>query len=218
MTCLLRLFLLPLAVVVSALPARADEHSWPGVFNPFEVVTLNFELDPAVWEDIKRDQNVYDPVLNIRVPVLMWADGEEPILVQLRRKSDPALPSEDNPQKVSLKVDINKFVSGQEWRGLKKLSLENGNGGNGVLREGVSMHLHRLASEYGFYDWSAGYASWVRVVVNGQYVGLFASPEQRDKQFLRNRRLYKPGSVWLYEVNATTTLDQTVATINSKTY
>jgi hypothetical protein len=127
---LVRLLLFPLAVLVAVLPLRADEHSWPGVFNPFNVVTLNFELDPAVWEAIKRDQNVYDPLLNIRVPVLMWADGEEPILVQLRRKSDRALPSEENPQKVSLKVDINEFVSGQEWRGLKKLSLENGNGGS----------------------------------------------------------------------------------------
>jgi spore coat protein CotH len=214
LACVLALFFIPAARVQAA-----DPHSWPGVFNPFEVVTLNFELDPVrVWESIKRDTNFYDPVLNIRVPVLMWADGEQPITVQLRRKSDPALPSEENPEKVSLKIDINEYVAGQEWRGLKKLSLENGNGGNGVLREGASMHLHRLAAEHGFYDWSAGYCSWVRVIVNEQYVGLYASPEQRDKQFLRNRGLYKPGSVWLYEVNGGTALDQTVATTHSPTY
>lgn len=197
---------------------QADNLSWPGVFDPFEVVTLNFELDPEIWEAIKHDTNFYDKELNIRVPVLMWADGEEPITVEMRRKSDPALPSEENPEKVSLKIDINEYVSGQEWRGLKKLSLENGNGGNGVLREGVSMHLHRLAADHGFYDWSAGYCSWVRVIVNEEYVGLYASPEQRDKQFLRNRGLYKPGSVWLYEVNGGTFIDETVATSHSPTY
>jgi hypothetical protein len=148
----------------------------------------------------------------------MWADGEEPILVQMRRKADPALPSEADPQKISLKIDINNFVPGQRWRDLTKLSLENGNGGNGPVREGLSMNLHRLASEHGFYDWSAGYASWKRVVVNGEYIGLYASPEQRDKQFLRNRGLYKPGSVWLYEVNGGTHLDETIATSDSPTY
>ncbi len=197
---------------------HADNLSWPGVFDPFEVVTLNFELDPEIWEAIKRDTNFYDKELNIRVPVLMWADGEEPITVQMRRKSDPALPSEADPKKVSLKIDINEYVTGQRWRGLTKLSLENGNGGNGVLREGVSMHLHRLAAEHGFYDGSAGYCSWVRVVVNGEYAGLYASPEQRDKQFLRNRGFYRPGSVWLYEVNGGTFLDETIATTHSPTY
>jgi len=199
-------------------PVQADNKSWPGVFDPFQVVTLNFQLDPEVWESIKRDTNFYDPVLNIRVPVLMWADGEEPITVQMRRKSDTALPSEADPKKVSLKIDVNEYVEGQDWRGLKKLSLENGNGGNGVLREGVGMHLHRIAAEQGLYEWSAGYCSWVRVVVNGEYAGLYASPEQRDKQFLRNRGFYKPGSVWLYEVNGGTALDTTVATTDSPTY
>ena len=207
-----------MGVVAGSAVSKADPRSWPGVLDPFHVTTLHFEVDPVAWEAIKRDTNFYDPVLNIREPVLMWAEGEEPIRVQMRRKSDAALPSEANPQKVSLKIDINEYVTGQEWRGLKKLSLENGAGGNGVLREGVSMHLHRLAAEHGFYDWAAGHCSWIRVIVNGQYVGLYASPEQRDKQFLRNRGLYKPGSVWLYEVNGGTFLDDTVASTHSPTY
>jgi hypothetical protein len=31
-----------------------------------------------------------------------------------------------DPQKFSLRIDIKEFVTGQEWRGLKKLSRENG--------------------------------------------------------------------------------------------
>lgn len=52
----------------------------------------------------------------------------------------------------------------------------------------------------------------MRVIVNGRYVGIYGAPEQRDKQFLRNQELYKPGSIWLYEVNGGTFLDGTVAT------
>lgn len=204
-------------LAVFAFPLHVPAESWPAIFDPFQVLTLNFELDPETWEAITHDENFYDPVQNIRAPVLMWADGEEPITVEMRRKSDPAL-IDGTQRKVSLKIDINEYVAGQEWRGLKKLSLENGAGGNGPVREGLSMNLHRLASEHGFYEWNAGYASWVRVVVNGQYVGLYAHPEERDKQFLRNRGLYKAGSVWMYEVNGGTHLDTSVALTHSPTH
>lgn len=208
-----------LAALLPALASRAHAQGWPEVFDPFQVATLHFEVDSNTWEIIKHDTNYYDTNLNVRVPCLMWAEGEtNKLLVQIRRKSDPAVPSEADPQKVSLKIDINEFVPGQEWRGLKKLSLENGAGGNGVLREGMGMQLHRLVSEAGLYDYAAGYSAWVRVFVNSNYVGLYSSPEQRDKQFLRNRGMYKPGASWLYEVNAGTFLDTTVNTTNSPTY
>jgi hypothetical protein len=202
---------------VGSFHARAE--TWPDVFNPFRVRTLFIEIDSTTWENIKRDTNYYDPNLNIRAQCEMWDDADtNRLVVQIRRKSDPALPDEANPQKVSLKIDVNEYVTGQEWRGLKKISLENGNGGNGVLREAMGMQLHRMASEHGLYDYQAGYSTWVRLVVNGSYVGLYASPEQRDKQFLRNRGMYKAGASWLYEINAGTFLDTTVNTTNSPTY
>jgi hypothetical protein len=199
---------------------------WPDVFNPLRVRTIHVEIDPATWDAIRHDQNYNncntpgcDPALNIRAQCVMW-DDEDParLVVQIRRKSDPALPDEADPQKVSLKIDVNEYVTGQEWRGLKKISLENGNGGNGVLREAMGMQLHRMASEAGAYDYQAGYSAWVRLVVNGNYVGLYASPEQRDKQFLRNRGMYKPGASWLYELNPGTYLDTTVSLTNSPTF
>lgn len=48
-------------------PARAQEE-WPSIFNPFRILTIHLQLDPQTWEDIKHDQNYYDPDLNIRVP------------------------------------------------------------------------------------------------------------------------------------------------------
>ncbi|MFN7139395.1 MAG: CotH kinase family protein, partial [Limisphaerales bacterium] len=199
--------------------AQVNTNTWPGVFNPLSITTLHFEVDPQKWEQIRHDTNFYDPALNIRVPCLMWEEGStNKLTVQIRRKSDRALPSESNPQKVSLKIDINEYVPGQKWRSLEKLSLENGAGGNGVLKEGFAMNLHRLASEAGFYNYDAGFATWLRVFVNGSYVGLYSSPEQRDKRFLQHRGMYKPGASWLYEVNAGITLDTTVNTTNSPTH
>jgi hypothetical protein len=198
--------------------AQSDE-SWPAVFNPFQVLTLNVAIDPEDWDRVRHDQNFYDPELNIRVPCEIWAEGDtQRLVVQIRRKPDAALPSESDPQKVSLKIDVNEYVPGQRWRSLTKLSLENGGGGNGVLREGLAMNLHRLAWEHGFYNYPPGYAAWIRLVVNDQYVGLYVNAEQRNKQFLRNRGMYKPGSTWLYEIDGGTRLEQTIATTHSPTY
>jgi hypothetical protein len=44
-----------------------------------------------------------------------------------------------------LKIDINALISGQKWRGLTKLSLENGS--ESPLTEGFAWMLHRLAWE-----------------------------------------------------------------------
>ena len=107
---LIRIFL----SLVALATARADE-AWPTIFDPFRVLTVNIQIDAQKWEAIKRDQNYYDPVLNIREPCLLWVDGPtapnslaSAITVEIRRKSDPALPDETTPQKVSLKIDVNK--------------------------------------------------------------------------------------------------------------
>lgn len=138
------------AFALAAMPCARAAEPWPSIFNPLRILTVRLELDPQTWDDIKHDTNFYDPLLNIRVPCQLWIEGADTapnssanaITVQVRRKSDPALPSEADPQKVSLKIDINEYVLGQNLYGVKKLSLENGAGGNGVLKEGFAMNMH----------------------------------------------------------------------------
>jgi CotH kinase protein len=130
------------------------------------------------------------------VPARFWADGEVPILVSVRRKSSRALPSESNPVKVGLKVDINELVGGQKWRGLTKVSLENG-ADSGVVEEGLAWNLHRLAA--GPDGYLPALASWVQLRVNGQLIGVYVNVEQRDKQMLRNRGLWVDDETWVYE-------------------
>jgi hypothetical protein len=189
------------------------------------VQTIYIQIESSKWNSILHDTNVYDPERNVREPCQLWMDGdtapnslENSITVQIRRKSDPALPDEGSPVKVSLKIDVNEYVPGQSIRGVKKLSLENGAGGNGVLREGFAMNLHRLAADAGYYPFQTGNASWVRLVVNGTFVGVYSCPEQRDVTFLKNRGMYKEKASWLYEINGGIELDPTVATTHSPTY
>jgi hypothetical protein len=186
-----------IAALAFAVPSiQAQEGGWPEVFDPFVLRTLNLTIDGGDWNTIR-----HDTTNDIEVPAWFWADDESAIIVSVRRKSSRALPSEGNPIKVSLKIDINEFEK-QEWHGLVKLSLENG-GDLPALEEGTAWNLHQLASIDGFYgdEYHAGLANWVRVNVNGEYIGVYTSVEQRDKRMLENRRLWLNDSTWLYEID-----------------
>jgi hypothetical protein len=191
-----------LACTAFVTTARAQT-SWTAVFNPLQVLTLNLQMEPADWDTIRKDTSN-----EIEVPAYFWADGDaSQLLVSVRRKSSRALPSEGNPMKVSYKVDMNEFVSGQTWRSLAKLSLENG-ADTDPISEGFAWNLHEMATGDGFYPTNhhAGLAAWVRLVINGQYVGVYINVEERDSQFLRNRALPRGNEngvrrSWLYEVD-----------------
>ncbi len=100
---------------------RVDHLDWPAVFDPLQLLTLNLTIDPTDWDTIRSDLTFL-----IEVPALFWQDGDQPISVLVRRKSSDALPSEADPQKVALKIDINDLVPGQKWHQLTKVSLESG--------------------------------------------------------------------------------------------
>src|SRR5688572_20967888 len=125
-------------LVCFSIPAMAAE-GWPEVFDPFRVLTLHLQMSSGDWSAVQADADFNDPR-----PAQFWAEGESPIAVTVKRKSDPAL-----GPKVSLKIDINDSVPGQSWHDLKKLSLENGAEG-GIVKEGFAWQMHRLASEHGF--------------------------------------------------------------------
>ncbi|MBW8041521.1 MAG: hypothetical protein FVQ85_16205 [Planctomycetes bacterium] len=176
--------------------AQAQIPDWPGIFEPTQLLTLNIQtVNPSDWDVIR-----YDMTFNIEVPALFWADGEEDnkLYVSVRRKSGDALPSETDPYKISLKVDINEYITGQKWHSLNKLSLENGDDQD-VVAEGLACNLHRMASAPEGYGYDAWRGNWVKVYVNGVYRGVYVNVEQINKQFLRNRDLYVKDQVWLYK-------------------
>jgi hypothetical protein len=193
--------------------------AWPDVFDPANVISLYFRMTPDDWNTVR-----FDATNEILKKAWFRADNEEEILVELRRKSSRALPSETDPWKIGMKVSIN-YVKGQLWRGLNKLSLENGSD-VGPVAEGVAWNLHELASTEGFYGDGvhAGLAAWVKVfikicepddetdtfllpdpnpVVESEYtyLGVYINVEQRNTQYLKNRYDYVSGNFWMYEVD-----------------
>lgn len=200
----MRISSLSLMAWIAVLFTSTAAPAWKEAYDPFTVRTLYLEINPQDWDRVRFDQPVEGQTESLeRATALFHAEGEAPIQVEVRRKgeTDPALPSESDPQKVSLKIDINALVPGQEWHGLRKMSLEIG-GTAGPLNEGFAWQIHRLASEAGFYHMDAANAAWVKLYINGTYRGVFTSTEQRDEQMLRNRDLYSPYNTWLYKIDA----------------
>jgi hypothetical protein len=175
-----------------AQPAAAQD--WPDIFDPEQLLTLNLSMAPGDWATVQNDTS-----FSTEVPAQFWLDGEAPILISVRRKSDPALSAAGGFDKVSLSLDVNDLVAGQTWHDLKKLSLENG-GDSNVISEGFAWQMVRLAGTTQGFGYSAGYASWVRLIINGVDTGVYVNAEKRDKRFLENRDLFLDGFTWLYEV------------------
>lgn len=190
-----------------SLPAHSQ--AWKEVYDPMVVRSLYLTVDPTDWNRIINDQPVEgDTVSQERAEAFFNGEGESQILVEIRRKgpTDPVL-TNGGLTKVSLKIDFNALVPGQEWNNLRKLSLEIGNS-SGPLAEGFSWQVHRLAAEAGYYHYDAANAAWVKLYVNGDYHGMFTSSEQRDERFLRNRDLYSAANTWLYKVDGGTVLEE----------
>ena len=101
-----------------------------------------------------------------------------------------------NPIKISLKIDFDDRIEDGEWHGHRKLSLEAGRGpGRGtLLREGLSWLLMARAGVV------MGGASWVRVLVNGNSIGVEAFyPECSAINPLTSspRKRSSPPATWL---------------------
>ncbi len=172
------------------------------LFNPHQVLDFHLTMDPADWDALRTSCPA--GICGSR-PHFYWSatfrceNGPE-IQVGFRRKNGKAEPSESDPQKPALKIDINEFVSGQTFFGKVKLNLENGGdssggGGDGGsengIREGFSWLLHNDAGAV------ASRVAWVNIWVNGDLKGLYANVEQVDKAFLVDHGIDEGG--WLFK-------------------
>lgn len=181
------------AVLFASPSLGSPAGDWPAIFDPLQVKTVHIEMMyEGDWFKIQNDDSY-----SVELPAYFYVEGEEPIEVTLRRKKGGVW-NELSPHKVSVRIDVNDLVDGQKWHGVTKVNLENGYD-NGVVLEGVAWYLHEVASEQISPGVHAGLAAWVRLIVNGEDYGVYLNTEFRNKQFLKNRGLYKKDDTWLYK-------------------
>lgn len=83
-----------------------------------------------------------------------------------------------NEKKPGLRVDMNRYVSGQQFLGLKSFVLDNGVQDDSFVKERVAM---RLFAAMGL---PAPRETYARLYVNEEYIGLYSIVESIDKDFI----------------------------------
>jgi len=92
--------------------------------------------------------------------------------------------------KPSIKLDLNEFVSGKKYDGLKKINIDNCLHDPSLMREKL---YYDIAHELGY---SASRTSFVKVTIDGVYYGDYVYIEQVNKQFLKQHFGNKDGNLF----------------------
>jgi CotH kinase protein len=154
--------------------------------------TLFFEFEDANWE---RELMAFKET-DIEIPATLIVDGKtyKEVGVQFRGNSSFSMVPEG--KKHSFNVSMDAFVKGQNLLGYTSLNLLNGHSDPSFLHSVLFLQASR--------DFiPAARANWVRVVINGEYWGVYPNVEQVNKTFLKEwfktdvgSRFKAPGSPW----------------------
>lgn len=96
-----------------------------------------------------------------------------------------------NPTKPGLRVDINRFVTGQTFVGLDALVLDNLAQDPSMVREHAAMALFTRMGQ------AAPRTSFARLFINNEYHGVYALVEEPDEEFVDQR--FGADSGYLFE-------------------
>jgi spore coat protein CotH len=167
-------------VLVSAPSSRAADP----IFNQGTLHEFRIVMDPADWKSLR--QNFFG---NQYYAANISVDGEvlEQVGVRSRGKGSR------NGEKPGLLIDTNKYVSNQEFHGLKKLVLDN------VIQDASFLHEPLAYQVFEAMGIPSPAISYTRVTVNDEYWGVYWLVENIDKNFLASRIGDKEGNLFKYE-------------------
>lgn len=114
-------------------------------------------------------------------------DGVEIDSIGVRFKGFTSYVSDN---KKPIKIDLNEFVSGKHYNGIKKFNLNNGFGDPSMQRDFICYQMHRDLGSY------APRTAYAKLYVNDEYYGCMLLVEQVDKAFLSHRFKNDDGNLY----------------------
>ena len=170
-------------------PTPSSENTVATAFTPTAVNTLSITITDENWQDIldnPLDEEYHETAITF--------NGVTLDSVAIRTKGGSSLRNVANSSsdRYSFKVDINEYVSGQKFFGLKKFTLQNSFNDPSYMREVIA---YELMDEMGVPTPEHAY---VNFYVNGELFGLYLMVEAIDGEFVEkhfansNGDLYKP--------------------------
>ncbi|MEM5514344.1 CotH kinase family protein [Pseudoalteromonas sp. AS84] len=170
-------------------PTPSSENTAATAFTPAAVNTLSITITDENWQDI-----LDNPLEEEYHETAITFNGVTLDSVAIRTKGGSSLSSVANSSsdRYSFKFDINEYVSGQKFFGLKKFTLQNSFNDPSYMREVIA---YELMDEMGVPTPEHAY---VNFYVNGELFGLYLMVEAIDGEFIEkhfansNGDLYKP--------------------------
>lgn len=174
------------------LPAGARAYPGAGAFDPAAVRTYFLEFEEADWEKALEEFRFTD----IQLPARLTVDGQvfTNVGVRFRGASSFLFVPEGRKRSLNLSLD---FVNGdQRFAGYRNFNLLNSNGDPTMLR---ALLYYEAARAYT----PAPKAAFSKVVINGEYWGVYVNVQQTDRDFVNEwwkttggSRWKAPGSPW----------------------
>ena len=173
-------------------PSLGNQNALASAFNKNIVGTLSITISDENWQDIldnPLDEEYHETSITF--------NGVTLDSVAIRTKGGSSLSSvaQSTSDRYSFKLDINEYVDGQKFFGLKKFTLQNSFNDPSYMREVIA---YELMDEMGVPSPEHAY---VNFYVNGELFGFYLMVEAIDGEFLENHfdnsngDLYKPDGV-----------------------
>jgi hypothetical protein len=186
----------PILILISAVLTSTVVHSQiegDNLFSSNQVVNIELDFPQSdFWlqlednyDNMDVNGSVYIPA-NLTLTDLTGTYTFDSVGVRLKGNSSYGHPGD----KKSFKIDFNKFISGQNYDGIKKLNFSNGFKDPTFMREKIFFDISR---ERGIPCPRANFAT---VIYNGEPWGFYTMIEQIDDQFLDWRMLDDDGNLF----------------------
>ena len=148
------------------------------IFSVDQIISIDLAFpQDDFWGDLQThyaaDENEYIPAM-LTLTDVSGTHVMDSVGVRLKGNSSYSHPG----VKKSFKIDFNKYISGQNYDGLKKLNFSNGFKDPTCMREKLFFDACREAGVL------APRASFANVTFNGEAWGFYTVVEQIDDQFL----------------------------------
>jgi spore coat protein CotH len=154
------------------------------IFDQAKLHEVRIEMDPSDWAALQAnylDNQYYAANISL----------DSTVVQQVGVRSRGA--GSRNAAKPGLKVDFNKYVSGQEFHGYKSLVIDNQVQDGSFLRERLAFKVFEAMGI------PAPQNSFARLTVNGAYAGVYDLVEPVSKPFLKSRLGDDSGNLFDYE-------------------
>jgi spore coat protein H len=173
-------FLALSALLSAAVSVRAADP----VFDQGRLHECKLDLDPADWAALRANFQT-----NQYYAANMTVDGETVKQVGIRSRGFGSR----SGAKPGLKIDFNKYVSGQEFHGYKSIVLDNVTQDPSMMRELLANSVFEAVGI------AAPQISFCRLTVNTDFWGLYTLIEAVSKPFLKARLGEESGTLYDYE-------------------